>query len=222
MPYDEPLSGEGSGLGTVWDEICFQVQNGHSFYWDAYVATMDSYLQGYLQERSQAEKDEIMSDAADDELIDVLRNALLIRAADYEYGQDTAPITTETISGGEIQALNAAAMTALEREASRVPDGLPRSSIAVLYLARWGLENLQPQFGFIARNNDVMEVILLSMERQAERDPEGVVRELAVGEAGEVLLRPSDLGPGLDSAASAVLWELARLAEKYSPATSGD
>lgn len=38
------LSGDDSGLKNVWDEICVQVQGDRSFYWDAYVDTVEQML----------------------------------------------------------------------------------------------------------------------------------------------------------------------------------
>ncbi len=34
------LSGDDSGLKTTWDEICVQVQEERSYFWDAYIAAM--------------------------------------------------------------------------------------------------------------------------------------------------------------------------------------
>jgi hypothetical protein len=122
---------------------------------------------------------------------------------------------TEPMSASVIRALNSAALSALRREASRLPEGLPREPMALLTLARWGLENL-PMTGLMEPSRDAMEAALLAMERQADGDP-GAVQDLVVVEAGEVLLRPSDLNPDLDSAASAVLDELANLVERRVP-----
>ncbi|MAO60752.1 MAG: hypothetical protein CL549_06585 [Alcanivorax sp.] len=38
------LSGEGSGLLNVWDEICVQERGGRSFYWSAYEYQIEQYL----------------------------------------------------------------------------------------------------------------------------------------------------------------------------------
>lgn len=84
MPYEDRLSGEDSELETVWEEICAQVQGEYSFYWDAYIETMGAYLAGYLDKRSAAEKDELMPDSTDEDIIEVLMSGLLARAADYE------------------------------------------------------------------------------------------------------------------------------------------
>jgi hypothetical protein len=84
MPYDDRLSGEDSELETVWEEICAQVQGEYSFYWDAYVETMRAYLAGFLDELSAAEKEEVMSESSDEEIVEALMSGLLARAADYE------------------------------------------------------------------------------------------------------------------------------------------
>lgn len=54
MPYDEPLSGD-SGLLTVWDEICVQVQIEESFCWPTYVMTYMAFLEADLDERPVAD-----------------------------------------------------------------------------------------------------------------------------------------------------------------------
>jgi hypothetical protein len=47
MDSTEMLSGD-SGLKNVWEEVCVQVQDEQSFYWDMYVETMESMLAGYV------------------------------------------------------------------------------------------------------------------------------------------------------------------------------
>jgi hypothetical protein len=37
---DNLLSGDDSELANTWDEFCVQVQEGESFFWDAYVITI--------------------------------------------------------------------------------------------------------------------------------------------------------------------------------------
>lgn len=44
----EMLSGD-SGLKTVWEEICVQVQGEESFFWNTYVETMEGVLGGYVE-----------------------------------------------------------------------------------------------------------------------------------------------------------------------------
>lgn len=48
MEYGEMLSGD-SGLASVWEEICVQVQSEASTYWNTYVLTMDSMLAGTVE-----------------------------------------------------------------------------------------------------------------------------------------------------------------------------
>jgi hypothetical protein len=48
MPSD--LSGEGSGLATVWNEICVQVQHEHSFAWHAYDQTARAVVDALVEE----------------------------------------------------------------------------------------------------------------------------------------------------------------------------
>lgn len=53
MPYDSPLSGEDSGLETIWDEICVQVQQEQSFFWDTYLEVMETLLGGLVEDLSR-------------------------------------------------------------------------------------------------------------------------------------------------------------------------
>jgi hypothetical protein len=43
------LSGDGSPVRSFWDEFCLQVQEGESFFWDAYVATAVQFIEAELQ-----------------------------------------------------------------------------------------------------------------------------------------------------------------------------
>lgn len=45
---DSLLSGEDSGLESVWEEICVQVQVEESVYWDAYRQTVESFLELHI------------------------------------------------------------------------------------------------------------------------------------------------------------------------------
>jgi hypothetical protein len=47
--YEATLSGDNSGLETVWEEICIQVQIEESFYWEAYQETIFSSVLGLLE-----------------------------------------------------------------------------------------------------------------------------------------------------------------------------
>lgn len=49
MDSSEMLSGDDSGLKNVWEEICVQVQDEQSFFWETYVETMESLLAGYVE-----------------------------------------------------------------------------------------------------------------------------------------------------------------------------
>ena len=48
---DVLLSGDASGLANAWDEICVQVQEEESFYWDAYESTICSLLRPEIESR---------------------------------------------------------------------------------------------------------------------------------------------------------------------------
>ena len=56
MKSDEMLSGDDSGLKNVWDEVCVQVQNAQSFYWDAYEETIEGLLNEYIEPLDQDER----------------------------------------------------------------------------------------------------------------------------------------------------------------------
>ncbi len=43
------LSGDDSGLKSVWEEICAHVQGGESMYWDAYENTIDNHISAELR-----------------------------------------------------------------------------------------------------------------------------------------------------------------------------
>lgn len=47
--YTATLSGDDSGLKTVWEEICVQVQGEESFYWEAYQETICTSVLGRLE-----------------------------------------------------------------------------------------------------------------------------------------------------------------------------
>jgi hypothetical protein len=50
------LSGDDSGLGTVWDELCVQVQEGESLFWDAYELTVKQFVREHLERLPQHER----------------------------------------------------------------------------------------------------------------------------------------------------------------------
>ena len=49
MDANEMLSGDDSGLKNVWEEICVQVQQEESIFWDAYLETMEGLLTGFVE-----------------------------------------------------------------------------------------------------------------------------------------------------------------------------
>lgn len=57
MPAE--LSGEGTELGSVWDEICVQVQYEESFQWDAYEQTMRAFVEASVEDLAQFEREAI-------------------------------------------------------------------------------------------------------------------------------------------------------------------
>ncbi|WIM05890.1 MAG: hypothetical protein OHM77_00950 [Candidatus Nitricoxidivorans perseverans] len=48
MDSQEMLSGD-SGLKNVWEEVCVQVQDEQSFFWETYVETIENLLAGYIE-----------------------------------------------------------------------------------------------------------------------------------------------------------------------------
>jgi hypothetical protein len=50
------LSGDDSGLESLWEEICVQVQGEESFHWYAYVETIENLLRGFVDDLSSAER----------------------------------------------------------------------------------------------------------------------------------------------------------------------
>lgn len=53
------LSGDDSELKTTWDEICAQVQYGHSFAWEAYDQTVRAVVEGLVLDLPQHEKEAV-------------------------------------------------------------------------------------------------------------------------------------------------------------------
>lgn len=56
---EETLAGDDSGLKTVWDAVCVQVQFEQSVYWDAYDHTVRSIIAGHLGELAKHEREAI-------------------------------------------------------------------------------------------------------------------------------------------------------------------
>jgi hypothetical protein len=102
---DSLLSGDDSGLQSVWEEICVQVQDEESFHWDAYVEVIENILRGQVEDLSSTERitiwlsTETGTDWIDDQqdgptgddtppvsdadIIEELKSNLLSRAGDY-------------------------------------------------------------------------------------------------------------------------------------------
>ena len=96
------LSGQDSGLKTVWEEICVQRQGEESYEWHAYERTLCVLINGELDELShdeevdlwfltqegsdwlsEHEEDEEHPEPNDSETEDLLSNRLLSCAGDY-------------------------------------------------------------------------------------------------------------------------------------------
>lgn len=45
------LSGEDSGLKNVWEEICVQVQDEYSFYWESYEDTIRNFIEEVISKQ---------------------------------------------------------------------------------------------------------------------------------------------------------------------------
>lgn len=60
------LSGEDSPLKTIWDEICVQMQDEESFFWEAYQETVERVIEHRVTSLPQQEYDAIwlQTDAA--------------------------------------------------------------------------------------------------------------------------------------------------------------
>lgn len=56
---DALLSGDESGLQNTWDEICVQVQYGHSFSWRAYEETVYALVDACVDELHDYERDAV-------------------------------------------------------------------------------------------------------------------------------------------------------------------
>ncbi|MDP2244730.1 hypothetical protein [Pseudomonas sp.] len=46
---ESQLSGEFSGLGSVWEEICVQQQGEESLFWDVYLEVIDTFIAARLE-----------------------------------------------------------------------------------------------------------------------------------------------------------------------------
>lgn len=105
MDSQEMLSGD-SGLKNVWEEVCVQVQDEQSFFWETYVETMEGLLAGFVElldtnarlalwTRTESGRDYIDDHQADDEaaldipvdaveIVAMLMDDLLSAAANHE------------------------------------------------------------------------------------------------------------------------------------------
>lgn len=105
MDSQEMLSGE-SGLKNVWEEVCVQVQDEQSFFWETYVETMEGLLAGFVElldanarlalwTLTESGRDYIDEHQADDgaaldipvdavEIVAMLMDGLLSAAANHE------------------------------------------------------------------------------------------------------------------------------------------
>ena len=103
---DSLLSGDDSGLKSVWEEICVQVQHEESCFWDTYVTVIDDFLTTLVDELPQDERLALWlstdtgcdwlaeNEDADrngdapgigvEDIVDELRSDLLSKAADFE------------------------------------------------------------------------------------------------------------------------------------------
>lgn len=50
------LSGDESGLESIWEEICVQVQGEESIYWESYEGVIDQFVAGELKKRTPDEQ----------------------------------------------------------------------------------------------------------------------------------------------------------------------
>ena len=96
------LSGDDSGLGNTWDELCVQLQYEQSFYWPANEQTVWGFVEGYIEvelkphEREaiwlqtlegidwQYEDDEsrVTNPVVDSEIVEYLLKSWIYRAAE--------------------------------------------------------------------------------------------------------------------------------------------
>ncbi len=99
---DSLLSGDDSGLVNVWEEICVQVSGEETAFWDTYLTVIDDHIRGALSPMSKEARAALwgMTDSGidwyadygageeqsppifDEDIIEMLRDKLLSRAAD--------------------------------------------------------------------------------------------------------------------------------------------
>ncbi|ADE14216.1 hypothetical protein Nhal_1043 [Nitrosococcus halophilus Nc 4] len=56
---DGLLSGEDSGLNNTWEEICVQLQDEESLYWNTYEFTIHELVSAYVTELPEYERDAV-------------------------------------------------------------------------------------------------------------------------------------------------------------------
>ena len=97
------LSGECSGLSSVWEEVCVQVQGEHSFYWETYLQTIRDCAAGEVDELKSYELEALWltTEGGDDwdnldpaerdpnpvcveDVVELLIEELLSRAGDFQ------------------------------------------------------------------------------------------------------------------------------------------
>ena len=89
------LSGEGSGLKNVWDEVCVQFQHQFSIYWEAYKETIDNIILKIL-DKTDIEILKLISYANADES-EINGNEDFNSFNDYPYCPDVALSTVNTM-----------------------------------------------------------------------------------------------------------------------------
>lgn len=53
------MAGDDSGLKNIWDEICVQVQDEYSYYWDSYVETVEGLIEVEVEKLSKSIREAI-------------------------------------------------------------------------------------------------------------------------------------------------------------------
>ena len=86
------LSGNDSGLKSVWEEICAHVQGQESIYWDAYENTIENHISSELRQQPipimnlmlyVAEPHRDYNKGADEEVIRVVLEQVLFKAQEF-------------------------------------------------------------------------------------------------------------------------------------------
>lgn len=86
------LSGNDSGLKSVWEEICVHIQGEESMYWDAYENTIENHISAELRLQPiaimnlliyVAEPDRDYNKGVDEEVIKAILDQVLFKAEKY-------------------------------------------------------------------------------------------------------------------------------------------